>query len=188
MQRQYPVIKNLRFASVTSELLTQVVCVLFSIQNVHTFHMHMLACEGQSIRCMHSLLEKLMENATMIFSNLNDFKLSIPPNLMSTQLVSFPSLHRIAINRDSPCVMDKMLLVFLYPKSLSITRDSSRYDSRMSPLLSRSLFSQMSMSLKNLEILEINFDCYCDEGGNRLNIQQPTTLNTLKSLHVSGVL
>ena len=124
----------------------------------------------------------------MIFSNLKDFQLSIPPNLMSTQLVYFPSLHRIAINRDSPYVMDKMLLVFLYPKSLSITRDSSRYDSRMSPLLSRSLLSQMSMSLKNLEILEINFDCYCDEGGNRLNIQQPTTLNTLKSLHVSGVL
>ena len=127
-----------------------------------------------------------MENAIKIFSNLKDFQLSIPPSLMSTQLVSFPSLHRIAINRDSPGVMDKMLLVFSYPKSLSITRDSSHYDGCMSPLLSCSLFSQMSMCLKNLEILEINFDCYCDEGGNRLNIQQPTTLNTLKTLYVSG--
>ena len=54
MQRQYPVMKSLRFAPVTSELLTQLDGVLYSIQNVHTFYWHLLACECQSIRCMYA--------------------------------------------------------------------------------------------------------------------------------------
>ena len=95
-QRQYPVMKNLRFASVTSELLTQLDCVVFSIQNVHTFYWHLLACECQSIRCMHSLLEKLMENAIKIFSNIKRLSVVHPAEsyVNTAGALSKPTSHR----------------------------------------------------------------------------------------------